>query len=74
MENTPVGLEGVDKFPDLVVELLRLGVEDKDVEKVVGGNLLRVWKRAEEVAGRMQRGVKDGGELEGEDVVPGWEW
>lgn len=51
----PKGLEGVDKFPDLVAELLRMGVSDEDVSKVVGGNLLRVWKEAEDVAQKMKR-------------------
>jgi membrane dipeptidase len=74
MENTPVGLEGVDKFPDLVAEMLRMGVSDRDAAKVVGGNLLRVWERAEEVARGMQRDVSDGGVLEGEDEVPEWKF
>ena len=32
-----------------------MGVSDRDASKVVGGNLLRVWERAEEVARKMQR-------------------
>jgi membrane dipeptidase len=65
---TPKGLEGVDKYPDLVAELLRMGVADKDASKVVGGNLLRVWKRADEVASKLQREKQ-----EGEDDVHGYE-
>jgi membrane dipeptidase len=68
MEKTPVGLEGVDKFPDLVAEMLRIGVTDQDASKVVGGNMLRVWERAEEVA----RGMQAHRVLEGEDEVPDW--
>jgi hypothetical protein len=34
----------------LIEELLRRGVSDKDASKVVGGNLLRVWKKVDEVA------------------------
>jgi membrane dipeptidase len=65
---TPRGLEGVDKFPDLVVELLKMGVSDKDMGKVVGGNILRVWQDALNVAEKMQReGVR-----EGEDEVKDW--
>ena len=59
----PRGLEGVDKFPDLVAELLRVGVTDDQARKVVGGNLIRVWRAAEDVARKMQ----DEGVLEEED-------
>ena len=68
MEKTPVGLEGVDKFPDLVAEILKMGVSDNDASKVIGGNLLRVWDTAEKVA----RKLKQEGVLEGEDAVPDW--
>ncbi|PMD31970.1 hypothetical protein L207DRAFT_500327 [Hyaloscypha variabilis F] len=57
--NTPVGLEDVSKFPDLVAEMLRRGVSDKDAAKVVGGNVLRVWRDVDTVALKMQKaGVK----------------
>lgn len=69
---TPEGMDGVDKFPDLVVELLRIGVSDEDAAKVVGGNIIRVWQAAEDVSKRMH----EDGVLELEDEVPGWnvEW
>jgi membrane dipeptidase len=63
MFGTPRGLEDVSKFPDLVAELLRMGVKDADVSKVVGGNMLRVWGAAEKVSEKMK------GETEGEDDV-----
>ncbi|GIK05746.1 hypothetical protein Aspvir_009859 [Aspergillus viridinutans] len=50
----PRDLEDVSKFPDLIAELLRRGVSDEDAAKVAGGNLLRVWKRVDEVALKMQ--------------------
>ncbi|ERF72392.1 hypothetical protein EPUS_07554 [Endocarpon pusillum Z07020] len=65
---TPEGMDGVDKFPDLVAELLRMGVTDEDVAKVVGGNILRVWQAAEDVSARMH----EDGVLELEDEVPDW--
>jgi membrane dipeptidase len=68
MFSTPKGLEGVDKFPDLVAELLRMGVSDVDAGKVVGGNILRVWQKAEDVARKMH----EDGVLEGEDEVRDW--
>ncbi|ORX91587.1 membrane dipeptidase-domain-containing protein [Clohesyomyces aquaticus] len=55
IDSTPVGLEDVSKFPDLVAELLQQGVSDADVAKIVGRNLLRVWKEADEVAARLQK-------------------
>jgi len=52
--STPEGLDDVSRYPDLVAELLRRGVSDKDAAKVVGGNLLRVWKDVDAVALKMQ--------------------
>jgi membrane dipeptidase len=48
--STPVGLEDVSKIPDLFVELLRRGYSDEEVQKIAGGNLLRVLREAERVA------------------------
>ncbi|KAF2015839.1 hypothetical protein BU24DRAFT_422140 [Aaosphaeria arxii CBS 175.79] len=54
IESGPTGLEDVSKFPNLVKELLKQGVKDVDVAKIVGRNLLRVWREADEVAARLQ--------------------
>lgn len=57
--NVPKGLEDVSKFPDLVAKLLVSGVKDDDARKIVGGNVLRVWKDVDAVAEKMQKaGVK----------------
>lgn len=53
--STPQGLNDVSKFPDLVAEMLRQGVSDKDAAKVVGRNLLRIWKEVDEVAAKLQK-------------------
>ena len=50
---TPVGLEDVSTFPDLVAELIRRGYPDEDIRKILGGNLLRALDRAEVVAAQM---------------------
>lgn len=54
IEDTPRGLEDVSKYPELVKEMLRRGMSDDDAAKVVGGNILRVWKDVEDVAAEMQ--------------------
>jgi len=46
------GLEDVSTYPDLIAELLRRGYTDDDVRKIAGRNILRVMKRAEQVAGK----------------------
>jgi membrane dipeptidase len=48
----PVGLEDASKYPNLVYELLIRGYTDEDIQKLLGGNLLRVWKQVEDVAAR----------------------
>ena len=52
--DTPVGLDGVDKYPDLLAELARRGWSDADLAKVAGGNVLRALREAEAVAKRLQ--------------------
>ena len=47
-----LGLEDVSTYPDLIAELLRRGYSDDDVKKITGRNILRVFKRAEQMAGK----------------------
>jgi membrane dipeptidase len=49
------GLEDVSKYPDLTAKLLERGYRDEDVKKVLGLNVLRVWRQAEQVAARLQK-------------------
>ncbi|MDO1558274.1 dipeptidase [Brevundimonas sp. 2R-24] len=53
VSSLPEGLNGVDKYPDLLAELVRRGWSDADLEKLTGGNLLRVMRASEEVAARL---------------------
>ncbi len=46
----PVGLDGVESYPNLFVELIRRGWSDSDLARLAGGNLLRTLRRAEAVA------------------------
>jgi len=48
--DTPVGLEGVDKYPKLLEELMRRGWSDADIAKLAGENLLRAMGAAEKVS------------------------
>jgi membrane dipeptidase len=55
IDEGPAGLEDVSKFPALVAELLKRGYTDEDVAKVIGGNVLRVMRQAEQVAAHLQK-------------------
>lgn len=48
----PEGLDGVEDYPNLFVELMRRGWSDRDLAKLAGGNLLRALRQAEQVAAR----------------------
>ena len=52
--DAPVGLEGVDRYPALLEELMRRGWTDADIAKVAGENVLRVMAAAEKVAVRLR--------------------
>jgi len=52
--DTPQGLEGVDKYPALLVELARRGWTDEELGKLAGGNMLRVLREAAAVATQLQ--------------------
>jgi membrane dipeptidase len=54
IDEGPTGLEDVSKFPALVEELFRRGYSDADVSKIIGGNVLRALRGAEDVAARLQ--------------------
>jgi membrane dipeptidase len=54
MPDTPVGLEGVDCYPALLVELMRRGWKDGDIAKLAGENMLRVMSAAEQVGARIR--------------------
>jgi membrane dipeptidase len=54
IEDAPVGLEGVDRYPMLLEELMRRGWTDADVAKVAGENVLRVMAAAEKVGTKLR--------------------
>jgi membrane dipeptidase len=57
----PRGLDAVDKYPALLVELMRRGWSDSDIAKIAGENVLRVMADAERVAAKLrtERGPSD---------------
>jgi len=52
--DAPVGLEGVDRYPALLEELMRRGWTDSDIAKLAGENLLRVMVAAEKVSVKLR--------------------
>jgi len=46
----PDGLRDVSEFPNLILQLLDRGYSEEEIEKICGGNLLRVWSEVERVA------------------------
>lgn len=58
MLHGPQGLDDVSRYPHLVAELLRRGVSEEEAALVLGGNVIRLLARVEQVA----RDLRDGGE------------
>ena len=54
IDSTPRGMEDVSKIPALVRELARRGYSEEDLEKILGGNVLRVMRQVEQVARQSQ--------------------
>ena len=54
IEDAPAGLEGVDRYPALLEELMRRGWTDADIAKVAGENMLRVMTAVEKAAQRLK--------------------
>lgn len=52
----PTGLEDVSTYPALVAELLRRNWTEQEVKAALADNLLRVFRKVEEVSG--ERGAR----------------
>ena len=52
----PLGMEDATKLPQITQALLDRGYADADIEKILGGNILRVMERVEAVAAEMRQG------------------
>lgn len=49
-DSLPEGLKDVAAYPNLIAGLLRRGYSEADIEKIMSGNLLRVWRQVEHYA------------------------
>jgi membrane dipeptidase len=54
IEDAPVGLDAVDKYPALLEELMRRGWTDADIAGLAGENVLRVMAAAEKVGVKLR--------------------
>ena len=48
----PFGMDDASKLPRITEALLKKGYSDQDIEKILGGNILRVMEAVERAAGR----------------------
>jgi membrane dipeptidase len=53
--STPEGLQSVADYPNLFAELIRRGYSDEQLKGVAGLNVLRVMRKVEAVAARLQK-------------------
>ncbi len=51
-----IGCSEVSQMPNLTVELVRRGYSKEDIEKIWGGNFMRVWRRAMAIAQEWKNG------------------
>jgi membrane dipeptidase len=51
----PLGMEDVSKLPRLTEALLSKGYREEDIERILGGNLLRVMEATERVKVELNR-------------------
>jgi membrane dipeptidase len=58
-DSLPTGLEDVSKYPELVAALRDRGYTPEEIEKIVGGNLMRVWREAERIAAELNAGREE---------------
>ncbi|MCX8106254.1 MAG: dipeptidase [Ignavibacterium album] len=53
-DQLPIGLEDASKYPNLIYVLLKRGYAEKDIRKIFGKNLIRVWKEVEKVSDKLK--------------------
>ena len=53
-DTLPEGLKDASTFPNLIAALLDKGYTEEDIEKILSGNLMRVWREVEKVAAELR--------------------
>jgi membrane dipeptidase len=51
-DSLPMGMKDVSDYPALIEEFLRLEYSTQDIQAIMGGNLMRVWRQVEAVAAK----------------------
>lgn len=46
-DSLPAGIKDASQYPNLINGLVSRGYTEKDIEKIMGGNLMRVWRAVE---------------------------
>ena len=59
-DSLPAGLRDVSQYPNLLRVLLERGHDRTAIEKIAGGNVLRVWQAVEDGAARPTEGATSG--------------
>lgn len=49
-DTLPNGLKDASSYPNLIAELQNRGYSTTDIQKILGGNFVRVWREVEEYA------------------------
>jgi|TARA_B100000315_G_scaffold252283_1_gene288763 membrane dipeptidase len=49
-DTMPPGIKDVSQYPNLIEGLLNRGYSEADIEKILAGNLMRVWRQVEDFA------------------------
>lgn len=72
VKDLPIGMDDVSCYPDLIETVLSRGATDEQVRKLMGENILRVWREVELVAESLAKQ----GEKPWETNAPGrtWAW
>ncbi|HEY0921423.1 dipeptidase [Rheinheimera pacifica] len=55
-DSLPIGLKDVASYPNLIDGLLQRGYSAADIEKILSGNFLRVWRTVEQYAIQQKAG------------------
>jgi len=59
-DSLPVGLKGVDGYPNLIKGFIDRGYSEADIGQILGNNLVRVWRNVEHRATEISAGESSG--------------